>query len=114
MALSDTTIRQAKAVAKACTLGDTDGLALAVSPEGNKSWHFRYSWNSKQKWLSLGTTLESPSKKPALVATSLVNWLPAASTPASKETRTADTPFSLRITPSRRCSSNGSSFARRV
>ncbi|BEN05854.1 hypothetical protein SMETH9_11800 [Serratia marcescens] len=57
MALSDTTIRQAKAVAKACTLGDSDGLALAVSPEGNKSWHFRfrYSWNSKQKWLSLGT-----------------------------------------------------------
>ncbi|WP_399675553.1 Arm DNA-binding domain-containing protein [Serratia sp. szju] len=49
MALSDTTIRQAKAVVKACTLGDSDGLALAVSPEGKKSWHFRYSWNSKQK-----------------------------------------------------------------
>lgn len=63
MALSDTTIRQAKAVGKAYTLGDTDGLALAVSPEGNKSWHFRYSWNSKQKRLSLGTYPEISLKE---------------------------------------------------
>ncbi|HCF1725678.1 TPA: DUF4102 domain-containing protein, partial [Pseudomonas aeruginosa] len=55
MALSDTAIRQAKASGKAYTLGDTDGLSLAVSPEGGKSWHFRYSWKGKQKRLSLGT-----------------------------------------------------------
>ncbi len=55
MALSDTTVRQAKTKRKAYTLGDTDGLSLAVSPEGGKSWHFRYSWNGKQKRLSPGT-----------------------------------------------------------
>jgi len=43
MALSDTTIRQVKAVGKAYILGDIDGLSLVVSPEGNKSWHFRCS-----------------------------------------------------------------------
>ncbi|AZD86984.1 Phage integrase, site-specific tyrosine recombinase [Pseudomonas chlororaphis subsp. aureofaciens] len=63
MALSDTTIRQAKAAGKAYTLGDTDGLSLAVSPEGNKSWHFRYSWSSKQKRLSLGTYPEISLKE---------------------------------------------------
>ena len=38
MALSDTTVRQAKITGKAYTLGDNDGLSLAVSPEGGKSW----------------------------------------------------------------------------
>ncbi|WP_273829685.1 tyrosine-type recombinase/integrase [Pseudomonas sp. SBT1-2] len=63
MALSDTTVRQAKALGRAYTLGDNDGLALAVSPEGSKSWHFRYSWNSKQKRLSLGTYPEISLKE---------------------------------------------------
>lgn len=63
MALSDTTIRQAKASGKAYTLGDTDGLSLAVSPEGGKSWHFRYSWKGKQKRLSLGTYPEVTLKQ---------------------------------------------------
>lgn len=63
MALSDTTIRQAKAKSKAYTIGDTDGLSLAVSPEGGKSWHFRCSWNGKQKRLSLGTYPEVSLKE---------------------------------------------------
>jgi integrase len=55
MALTDTAVRQAKATGKAYTLGDIDGLSLAVSPLGGKSWHFRYYWDSKQKRMSLGT-----------------------------------------------------------
>jgi integrase len=55
MALTDTTVRQAKATGKAYTLGDIDGLSLAVSPQGGKSWHFRYYWHGKQKRMSLGT-----------------------------------------------------------
>ena len=55
MALSDTTIRQAKATGKAYTLGDREGLSLAVSPQGGKSWHFRYYWGGTQKRMSLGT-----------------------------------------------------------
>lgn len=55
MALSDTAVRKAKATGKAYTLADIDGLSLAISPRGGKSWHFRYSWVSKQKRMSLGT-----------------------------------------------------------
>jgi integrase len=55
MALTDTAIRQAKATGTAYTLGDLDGLSLAVSPQGGKSWHFRYYWMGRQKRMSLGT-----------------------------------------------------------
>jgi integrase len=55
MALTDTAVRQAKATGAAYTLGDMDGLSLAVSPQGGKSWHFRYYWCGKQKRMSLGT-----------------------------------------------------------
>ena len=54
MALSDLVVRQAKAAGKAYTLPDIDGLSLAVSPAGNKSWHFRYYWLGKQQRMSLG------------------------------------------------------------
>ncbi len=63
MALSDLTIRQAKAKAKAkakatgshFTINDIDGLSLAVSGVGGKSWHFRYYSADKQKRMSLGS-----------------------------------------------------------
>ncbi|EZQ20274.1 integrase [Halopseudomonas bauzanensis] len=55
MALSDLTIRQARATGKDYTLPDFDGLSLAVSPIGGKSWHFRYYWASRQKRMSLGS-----------------------------------------------------------
>jgi len=54
MALSDLVVRQAKTTGKAYTLPDIDGLSLAVTPTGNKSWHFRYYWLGKQKRMSLG------------------------------------------------------------
>lgn len=63
MALSDTAVRQAKATGKAYTLGDIDGLSLAVSAEGGKSWHFRYYWHGTQKRLSLGTYPEISLKE---------------------------------------------------
>jgi integrase len=55
MALSDMAVRQARATGKAYTLGDIDGLSLAVSDMGGRSWHFRYRWAGKQKRMSLGT-----------------------------------------------------------
>ncbi|EDW2055309.1 tyrosine-type recombinase/integrase [Salmonella enterica subsp. enterica] len=54
MSLSDIAVRKAKATGKAYTLSDVDGLALAVSPNGGKSWHFRYQWQGRQKRMSLG------------------------------------------------------------
>ena len=55
MALSDLAVRNAKATGKAYTLADIDGLSIAVSPTGGKSWHYRYYWGGKQKRMSLGT-----------------------------------------------------------
>ena len=55
MALSDLAIRQAKATGKAYTLSDIDGLSLAVSASGGRTWHFRYYWLDRQKRMSLGT-----------------------------------------------------------
>jgi integrase len=63
MALTDTAVRQAKATGTAYTLGDLDGLSLAVSPQGGKSWHFRYYWSGKQKRMSLGTYPEVPLRE---------------------------------------------------
>lgn len=49
MALSDWVVKQAKTTGKAYTLPDIDGLSLAVTPAGCKSWHFRYYWLGKQQ-----------------------------------------------------------------
>lgn len=54
MALTDLIVRQAKATGKDYTLPDFDGLSLAVSDKGVKSWHFRYTWLGRQKRMSLG------------------------------------------------------------
>lgn len=54
MSLSDLIVRQAKATGSAYTLPDFDGLCLAVTEVGNKSWHFRYYWRGKQKRMSFG------------------------------------------------------------
>ncbi|QWT41155.1 Arm DNA-binding domain-containing protein [Dickeya dadantii] len=55
MALSAAAIRQAKATGKAHTIPDCNDLSLSVSPNGRKSWYFRYDWLDKQKHLSPGT-----------------------------------------------------------
>lgn len=54
MALSDLTVRQAKATGKRYTISDNNCLGLAVSAVGGKSWLFRYYWLGKQKRMSLG------------------------------------------------------------
>ncbi|KHS73344.1 hypothetical protein QT13_07135 [Pectobacterium brasiliense] len=52
MVLSAIAVRHAKAIGKAYTIPDDNGLSLSVSPNGGKSWHFRYYWLGKQ---NLGT-----------------------------------------------------------
>lgn len=42
MALSDTTVWQARITGNDYTIGDTDGLALNVTARGGKIWRFRY------------------------------------------------------------------------
>ncbi|MFZ4823996.1 MULTISPECIES: tyrosine-type recombinase/integrase [Pseudomonas] len=55
MALTDLAVRQARTTGKDYTLADFDGLSLAISATGGKSWHFRYYWVAQQKRMSLGT-----------------------------------------------------------
>ena len=55
MALTDFSIRHARPTGKDYTLRDNDGLSLAISAKGGRSWHFRYYWAGRQQRMSLGT-----------------------------------------------------------
>ena len=54
MPLSDTAIRNAKPREKPVKLFDERGLFLMVTPAGGKWWRFRYTFDGKEKLLSLG------------------------------------------------------------
>ncbi|MBI5014370.1 MAG: integrase arm-type DNA-binding domain-containing protein [Deltaproteobacteria bacterium] len=54
MALTDTTVRQAKPRPKAFKLADSRGLCLEVTPTGAKRWRLRYRFEGKEKLISLG------------------------------------------------------------
>ena len=55
MALTNTTIQNAKPAEKPYKLYDTDGLFMQVTPAGGKWWRFKYRFEGKEKLLSLGT-----------------------------------------------------------
>jgi integrase len=55
MALTDTAIRNSKAVDKVITLTDERGLSIQIQPSGGRWWRFRYRFAGKAKMLSLGT-----------------------------------------------------------
>jgi hypothetical protein len=55
MALTDTTIRLAKAGDVDRKLADEKGLYLLVTATGSKLWRFKYRLNGKEKKLSLGS-----------------------------------------------------------
>lgn len=54
MPLTDTEIRNTKPSTKPTKLYDERGLFIIVNPSGGKWWRFRYSFNNKEKQLSLG------------------------------------------------------------
>ncbi|MDR1776210.1 MAG: tyrosine-type recombinase/integrase [Desulfovibrio sp.] len=54
MALTDTTLRAVKPSEKLQKLFDGNGLFLAVSPSGTKSWRLKYYHAGKEKLLTLG------------------------------------------------------------
>ena len=55
MPLTDTAVRNTKPREKPYKLADERGLFLLVTPAGGKWWRFRYSFDGKEKLLSLGT-----------------------------------------------------------
>lgn len=61
--LTDVTIRQAKPREKPYKIPDERGLYLEVSPSGGKWWRFRYSFEGKDKRISLGTYPDVGLKK---------------------------------------------------
>jgi hypothetical protein len=54
MALSETTVRHARANGCEYTLKDSDGLVLLVKTNGSRIWHFRFYWSGEQQRMSLG------------------------------------------------------------
>ena len=55
MALTDTTVRNAKPLAKPYKLADAQGMYLHVKPNGGKHWRLKYRFNGKEKLMALGT-----------------------------------------------------------
>ena len=55
MPLTDTAIRFVKPTEKQQKLFDGNGLFLLVSPKGAKGWRFKYSFQGKEKLISLGS-----------------------------------------------------------
>ena len=55
MALTDTSIRNAKPAQKPYMLYDSGGLFIQITPNGGKWWRFKYRFEGKEKLLSLGT-----------------------------------------------------------
>jgi integrase len=54
MALTDTQIRRSKPGDKPYKLTDGRGLFLLVQPAGGKLWHYKYSFQGKEKLMALG------------------------------------------------------------
>jgi hypothetical protein len=65
--LSDITVKQAKPKEKPFKIYDEKGLFIIVAPNGSKRWRFRYTFDGKEKTLSLGlypaVTLANARKK---------------------------------------------------
>ena len=55
MALSDTKLRKLKPKAKPYKVFDEKGLFLNITPTGGQWWRLRYTFDQKEKLLSLGT-----------------------------------------------------------
>jgi integrase len=60
MALSDAKIRNAKPRAHRYRLTDTHGLALEISPSGNRLWRYRYRINGKENLFAAGEWCQAP------------------------------------------------------
>lgn len=107
MALSDLVVRQAKATGKAYTLPDIDGLSLAVTATGSKSWHFRYYWMKEPKRMSLGTYPEVSLREARALRDEARALRPRTSTRAFTASKSAPQSNSPVKTPSRRSTRSG-------
>ena len=63
MALTDTSIKQAKPAATPIKLTDEKGLHLLINPNGSRYWRFSYRFDGKQKTLALGVYPDTTLKQ---------------------------------------------------
>jgi integrase len=94
MPLTDTTIRNAKPGEKPAKLYDERGLFVIVTPAGGKWWRFRYSFDGKEKLLSLGvypdvSLKDAREKRDAARKLTAQGIDPAADRKAAKEIQAA-------------------------
>jgi hypothetical protein len=54
MALTDTTLRNARPREKPFRLNDGKGLLFVVNPNGTKYWRYRYEYHGRENMVSLG------------------------------------------------------------
>ena len=52
--LTDTKIKNAKPKEKLYRMGDSNGLAIEITPTGIRHWRYRYRFNGKASMLALG------------------------------------------------------------
>jgi len=62
MALTDTAIRGLSPKQKPYKKADERGLYLLVQPNGSRWWRFKYSFEGREKGISLGTYPDTPLK----------------------------------------------------
>jgi len=55
MALTDTTVRNARPKEKPYKVADSQGLYLLVNPRGSKLWRVKYRMNGVERKLALGS-----------------------------------------------------------
>jgi hypothetical protein len=68
MALSDASIRNAKAGPKPVKLSDGGGLFLLLNPNGSRLWRLKYRFAGKEKLVAFGAYPTSHSRMPVKAA----------------------------------------------
>lgn len=89
MALSDATIRTAKAKAAQYKLFDTGGLFLIVRPSGGKLWRLKYRHLGKELQLSIGTYPDVGLKEARALRDEARKLIAAGGNPAFEKKRAA-------------------------
>lgn len=102
MALTDTTIRQAKADYADRKLADEKGLYLLVTATGSKLWRFKYRIDGKEKKLALGAYPDVSLEYASASARRRAGRRTRAATLAPSSGRRASPSASHRQTPLRR------------
>ena len=74
MALTETSVKNARPAEKAYKLADGYGMFLLVNLNGSRLWRLKYRFGGKEKLLALEATRKWASNAPANIATTLAGY----------------------------------------